>query len=69
VDPIRADIKCFGCGYNLRGLERTGRCPECGTRIIEALRARRVIRYKWSALLALLLYLAALLLYAMYSGA
>lgn len=22
---------CYGCGYNLTGLSRQGRCPECGT--------------------------------------
>jgi hypothetical protein len=22
--------KCEGCGYDLRGLGRAGRCPECG---------------------------------------
>ncbi len=27
----RADYKvCFRCGYDLRGLEETGVCPECG---------------------------------------
>jgi hypothetical protein len=25
------DVPCIGCGYNLRGLTGTGRCPECGT--------------------------------------
>ena len=31
--PIDQDLECVQCGYNLRGLERTGRCPECGTKI------------------------------------
>jgi hypothetical protein len=24
------DDRCEGCGYSLRGLGRSGRCPECG---------------------------------------
>lgn len=28
---ITTDIPCRKCGYNLRGLTHTGRCPECGT--------------------------------------
>ena len=24
------DDRCEGCGYDLRGLGRSGRCPECG---------------------------------------
>src|SRR5437763_2552116 len=27
---IDADIPCRLCGYDLRGLRRDGRCPECG---------------------------------------
>ena len=61
MNPVRVDIKCLVCGYNLRGLGRAGRCPECGTPILEALRARRVVRYKWSAILVLLLSVGALL--------
>ena len=25
------DDKCLTCGYDLRGIGRSGRCPECGT--------------------------------------
>jgi hypothetical protein len=28
--PLEEDVPCAGCGYNLRGLRPTGRCPECG---------------------------------------
>lgn len=27
---IMEDRACVGCGYNLRGLSATGKCPECG---------------------------------------
>jgi hypothetical protein len=30
ASPIETDIPCEACGYNLRGLSYTGRCPECG---------------------------------------
>lgn len=30
---IARDLPCITCGYNLRGLESTGYCPECGTLI------------------------------------
>src|SRR5262245_32299566 len=28
---VTADSPCRKCGYNLRGLSVSGRCPECGT--------------------------------------
>ena len=32
VGPIvDQDVLCVICGYNLRGLDRSGNCPECGT--------------------------------------
>lgn len=31
--PIDYDRSCTGCGYNLRGLKTSGRCPECGKSI------------------------------------
>jgi hypothetical protein len=30
VAALDEDVPCAGCGYNLRGLEPAGRCPECG---------------------------------------
>jgi hypothetical protein len=36
--PIGADRACMKCGYNLRGLDPAGRCPECGVAVAESLR-------------------------------
>lgn len=33
VQTITTDMECIHCGYNLRGLQAGGRCPECGTEI------------------------------------
>ena len=30
---VTADLPCRRCGYNLRGLNQAGRCPECGAPI------------------------------------
>lgn len=30
-EPLTSDAPCRKCGYNLRGLNLDGRCPECGT--------------------------------------
>jgi hypothetical protein len=32
---VEADEPCIFCGYNLRGLSRDGRCPECGRAVME----------------------------------
>jgi len=40
---IQSDVICSGCGYNLRGQSRDGRCPECGLAIIDAVRGGRLI--------------------------
>lgn len=38
IGPIEFDLPCTSCGYNLRGLTQTGRCPECGASIEVSLR-------------------------------
>jgi hypothetical protein len=38
---IPAEFRCL-CGYDLRGLTLTGRCPECGRGVIETIRAHDV---------------------------
>lgn len=35
--PLDHDHPCQGCGYNLRGLGRSGACPECGESIARSL--------------------------------
>lgn len=30
---IDQDLRCIGCGYSLKGLRTSGRCPECGRAI------------------------------------
>lgn len=34
---VNADVFCHQCGYNLRGLSREGRCPECATSVAVSL--------------------------------
>jgi len=33
MGQVSEDLSCLKCGYNLRGLDFSGRCPECGTPI------------------------------------
>jgi hypothetical protein len=44
---IERDVTC-ACGYNLRGLDYYGRCPECGFRITDlaSYRLRRARRLR-----------------------
>lgn len=35
---LAADCMCRHCGYNLRGLHESGRCPECGTPVGASIR-------------------------------
>jgi hypothetical protein len=42
--PIKYDLPCPRCGYNLRGLIPDGLCPECGQAIALALR-ENLLRY------------------------
>lgn len=41
---IAVDLPCRHCDYNLRGLHREGRCPECGKDIAESL-APELLRF------------------------
>jgi hypothetical protein len=38
IDPISAEVPCFQCGYDLRGHGHEGKCPECGTSVVESRR-------------------------------
>ncbi len=51
---IAADVPCRQCQYNLRGLDREGRCPECGGAVASSLQSDR-LRFanpRWVATLA-----------------
>ncbi|MHC4946822.1 MAG: hypothetical protein ACYTG1_00975 [Planctomycetota bacterium] len=34
---IAPNLRCAGCGYNLRGLEPASACPECGEAVEQAI--------------------------------
>lgn len=38
AEPTARDLPCVACGYDLRGLSQSGRCPECGAAIERSLR-------------------------------
>ena len=40
---IHRDTPCLACGYNLRGLQSNGRCPECGSAIADSLTDDRLM--------------------------
>ncbi|WP_428938622.1 hypothetical protein [Fontivita pretiosa] len=45
--PHAADLYCPGCGYNLRGIDASQRCPECGLSIDRSTLGKSVI--PWTA--------------------
>ncbi len=44
TQSITEDLKCIGCGYNLRGLTPEKVCPECATPIRQSL-VRNLLRF------------------------
>lgn len=44
---ITDDLRCSRCGYNLRGLGRSGKCPECGIEISHAETRLDIADPKW----------------------
>ncbi len=42
-DLEHQDVPCLNCGYNLRGLQEDGRCPECGTQVERSLKGNLLI--------------------------
>ena len=38
-ETIATDLACIKCGYNLRTMQVHGRCPECGTEVVETMNA------------------------------
>jgi hypothetical protein len=51
---VTVDVSCHRCAYNLRGLSRAGRCPECGAPIEVSLAgdALRFADPEWLAAMA-----------------
>lgn len=43
TDLSNTDVACVGCGYNLRGLEPGGKCPECGLDISRSLHGDQLV--------------------------
>lgn len=39
---LQSDVLCIACGYNLRGLDPSGRCPECGLAVADSNRGDRL---------------------------
>lgn len=42
MSTIATDLPCLGCGYNLRGLDASGACPECGKPAVESTQGDRL---------------------------
>ena len=54
--PIATDLRCCRCGYNLRTLSTSGKCPECGASVAESIAAanrRRAFTGWWVVLMLL----------------
>jgi hypothetical protein len=42
---VTSDLPCAHCGYNLRGLNRNGCCPECGRSVDESIEPTEPVWY------------------------
>jgi len=45
--PAESDILCEQCGYTLNGLSEDGRCPECGTPVLDSTSPARRRPAQW----------------------
>lgn len=43
IVAVRDDLRCTGCGYNVRGLPAQHQCPECGQPVGETLEAASAV--------------------------
>ena len=49
TSTVAADVACDRCGYNLRSLEESGRCPECGLDLAVSMASERLRRARGGA--------------------
>jgi hypothetical protein len=45
-NTLAINLRCVKCKYNLRGMDRQGRCPECGESVSNSRRDKRLKRWK-----------------------
>jgi hypothetical protein len=61
---LKGDRPCLQCGYNLKGLEISGRCPECGGEVLRSLQGNLLI-YSASAFVSKLVLGSTLVLWGL----
>lgn len=65
--PVDGDVACAHCGYNLRGLTKDGKCPECFESVADSLRGD-LLKYADAVWLERLRFGAALKLWNIGAG-
>lgn len=65
-NPVVTDHPCAGCGYNLRGIDRAGICPECSMAVERSFRGDRQRDAGYGALRRI--HLGVVIIMAVYAG-